>query len=94
VGFFRVTHSIAFVRLIHPEVTHRVSIVPLITKGKQFSVNPELLGASYHIRSRVPATALQSFVAALEDKEVDITDTNYWYFSLFCDEFGFDGLAL
>jgi hypothetical protein len=60
------------VELVHPQVSHQVSVVPLITKYDLFKNNPALIIAPYRIQSEVSLNDFQDFVSALKDQPIDI----------------------
>jgi hypothetical protein len=67
----------AEVDLVHPELTERISVVPLVTQCQQFIANPSLIGAPYHVKSAVSVDSFRSFVATLKGNAADITDGNH-----------------
>jgi hypothetical protein len=79
----------ASVTLIHPEATVAISIVQAIQKCSLFQNNPTLATVPYRVQSSVPLLIFQEFVSALEDKEVNITNTNFRGLERLCTEFGF-----
>jgi hypothetical protein len=82
----------AEVDLVHPELTQRISVIPLVSKCRQFIATPALICAPYHIKSSVSVEVFRAFVATLEGNAADITEGNYTGLSQLCQEFGFDGL--
>jgi hypothetical protein len=80
------------VELVHPQGSHQVSVVPLINKCNGFKTNPGLTIAPYRIQSGVSLEDFQDFVAALEDKPIDIKDRNFPGLSQLSEEFGFQAL--
>jgi hypothetical protein len=83
----------AIVSLVHPDVTHRITVDLLVTKCRRFIANQELTRELYRVQAAVAADVFRAFVAALEGNAVDITEGNYADLSQLCEEFGFDGLT-
>jgi hypothetical protein len=90
---FPPSRSMAFVELVHPDVTHRIPVDLLVVKCTRFIANQELARAPYRVQSAVAADSFLAFVAVLEGKAADITEGNYAELSQLCEEFGFAGLT-
>jgi hypothetical protein len=67
----------AIVDLVHPDVTHRITVERLVTQCRRFIANQELTREPYRVQAAVAADAFRAFVAALEGNAVDITEGNY-----------------
>jgi hypothetical protein len=83
---------VAEVDLVHPDLTQRISVIPLITKCRQFIANASLIGALSRIKSAASVDAFQAFVGTLEGNAAAVTDGNSTGLSRLCQEFGFKGL--
>jgi hypothetical protein len=81
------------VTLVHPQAQLAVSATRLIDKCTLFKNNLALVGAPYLLKSPVPVDVVQSFISAVTDDTVKITNANFAGLLLLCTEFGFDALA-
>jgi hypothetical protein len=78
--------------LVHPGGAFVLFLRRLISRCDLFK-NPALVPSPYAVRSSVPFAIFEDFLAALRDREVDLTDANVDGLSLLCDEFGFRAFA-
>jgi hypothetical protein len=79
--------------LVHPRETLKVLIWKLVRECRLFTDNLMLVGAPYSVRAPVSVDDFRLFVSALEDKPVEVTNSNFGGLSLLCDEFGFAALS-
>jgi hypothetical protein len=82
----------ALVELIHSQGSHRVSVVPLITKCDLFKNNPGLTISPSLVQSAVSLDEFREFSSALKDQPIDIKDRNLAVLSQLTEEFGFEAL--
>jgi hypothetical protein len=79
--------------LVHPRQALKVPSGILMRKCTLFRDNPALATSPYSVRAAVSVRDFRLFVFALEDKNVEVTRTNFHGLSLLCDEFGFVSLS-
>jgi hypothetical protein len=83
----------ALVELVHPQDSHQVSVVPLITKCDLFETNLALAIAPYQVASGVSLKDFRDFVSALEDKSINVNDRNFPGLLHLSEEFDFQSLS-
>jgi hypothetical protein len=83
----------SLVALIYQGETFTVTAHHLVSQCSLFNDNASLLTAPYTIRSSIPLPLFRDFVAALEDKPIEINRENVAGLSFLCAEFGFRSLA-
>jgi hypothetical protein len=66
----------AQVELVYSQGTYQVSAIQLITKCDLIKHNPLLTIRPYQGQSQVSLEDFQGFLSALEDKSININDTN------------------
>jgi chromosome segregation ATPase len=85
------------IALVHQAETYSVSYVDLLVKCHLFQelarTNPSILTVAYHVASSVSPTVFKQFIAAIENKRIEITTCNFPGLSALCEEFGFNGLS-
>jgi hypothetical protein len=85
-------HWMALVELVHSEGSHRIPVVPLITKSDLFTNNPNLTIFPSRVQSAMFLEDFRDFVSDLEDKSIDIKGKNIPGLSQLSEEFGFQAL--
>jgi hypothetical protein len=79
--------------LIHQNERREIDGLQLMQKCTLFKNRLALLAAPYTIHSAVTQDVFNQFVDSLEDKTLQITNTNFTGLSRLCDEFGNEDLA-
>jgi hypothetical protein len=77
------------ITLIHPEHKVTIPIYQAINKCSLFANNHTLTLSPYRVQTRVSLSIFRDFVAAFEEKTVNITPTNLKGLKELCSEFGF-----
>jgi hypothetical protein len=84
----------ALAQLVHQQGSHEISVAHLITKCDLFKNNPVRVSSPYPVQSRVSFDDFRDFVTALEDKPIDINDSNFSGLSQLSHELGFQDLLI
>jgi hypothetical protein len=83
----------ASVELVHPSETRTIPRQRLQDTCVIFQQDPALLDRPYTLKSKIELEIFHDFLAALEDRPLTITQTNFPGLLRLCDEFGFDDLS-
>jgi hypothetical protein len=78
--------------LLHQQDNCQVSVVPLIIKCDRFKNHPKFTIIPYRFQFGVSLEDFQDFVSVLDDKPIDIKNSNFPRLSQLFEEFGFQAL--
>jgi hypothetical protein len=92
-GWVDFISQMSLVELVHPQGSHQISVVPLINKCDLFKKSPGLIISPYRVQSEVSLDDFRDFVAVLEDKPINIDDSNFPGLSQLFEEFDFQALS-